>query len=205
MTIRAYIRSLPGHPLARQRERCEEAGATRIYEDDQRAAWIRSLRPGDVAMIDRLALLAEPRRPGKLRPGADFAATLAAILARCAEVREAATGISSHDGQPWLDAVARAAEQVSAGRTLTPARARKIGERGRSVMQERSASATLARPEAKPLLKEIEALWMSPAFGHRDDAAEAINQLLERHGLPRLGSSVTVARCMKQRGIGRRK
>lgn len=105
--------------------------------------WIRSLRPGQIGWIARLSLLAEPKRLSGPRPSRDFAVAIAAVMRRVglgARIIEGDTGVTSDDEKAFADAIGRAADRVASDRRLTPAKARKIGERPRTELEDEAAS-----------------------------------------------------------------
>lgn len=166
----------------------------------EREAWMRSLRPGDVAKIARLSLLAVPRTENGPSPSTDFAVCLFRLLKRGVVIVEAETGITSDDVDGFAGAVEKAANQISAGRRLTPARARKMGEAARNIMIERSATTVLAKPEMRRWLNPIRAMWSSVEFASRAAAADAVNAMLRDAGLAELGSPRTIERAFEALG-----
>jgi hypothetical protein len=197
---------MPGIPSNRQRDRATDAGATVIYDAETdglgaREAWIKSLRSTDTAVIDRLALLAHPKSAAVPRPSADFTGALVRLMQRGCRIVEAHSGVSSDAPEAFVQACVDAANQVAAGRRLTSARARKMGEPGRRRNIENSAAVALQRPDMKRELAAIRSMWRNRSdYPHRDEAAAAINAMLHEKGLPGLGSAMTLYRLLGGRG-----
>lgn len=196
---------MPGIPSSRQRDRAAKAGATVFYDAETegiaaRDAWIKALRSTDTAVIDRLSLLAHPKSADVPRPSADFTGALVRLMQRGCRIIEADSKVSSDSPEAFVSACIEAANQVAAGRRLTAARARRMGEAGRNRMIENSAASALKRPEMKRELPAIRAMWKSQDYPHRDEAAAAINGMLREKGLPELGSAMTIYRLLGGRG-----
>lgn len=158
--------------------------------------WIRSLRPGQVGWIARLALLAEPMRPSGPRPSRDFAVAIAAVMRRVglgARVIEGETGVTSDDEKAFAEAIGRAADRVAAGRRLTPARARKMGAKAVAIAIEKSPVRRWQSKEMAREFKRFGAMWRDPIYTETT-ATEAINETLVEEGKPALGSSATMRR-----------
>ena len=205
-TARALIRDWPHARAEAQRKAARRDGATVIYDAraGQRDAWIRALRPGEVAWIYDLALLAEPATSGT-RPASDMAHAAARLswrLSRGAVLVVGKTG-QRIEREADLVAFADAAGRVAAGRNLSPQRARQMGRAGRDAAIERSAASLIKRPDIAPLVPTLRAVWRSAEYAHREDAAAAVNDILRERDLPPLGGWQTIYRLWG--GRGRRK
>lgn len=203
VTIRVYIRDMAGYSAKRQADLTGDG--VRYVEDTmtmrQRDAWLRSLRPGDVARVARLSLLAVASSKSGPRPGTDFAGTITRLLQRGVRIEEAETGVTSDDKEAFAKAVEMAADQIAKGRRLTSARGREMGAKGGPrAMRERSAYTILQRPSHRPWLKTIRALWASAEHSTRAAAADAINEFLKEQGLEPLGSAQTIERAFAKLG-----
>lgn len=99
--VRAYLRPLKGLPVERQRAMCEAAlpGAGITYYDaHEREAWLRALRSDEIALVARLDVIPEPKRPGiKTRPMTDFSGALAEAQRKAHAVVDAEARLSSRD------------------------------------------------------------------------------------------------------------
>lgn len=200
LTIRAYIRAMPGMSEARQRARAAEAGATVFYGEGERAAWLRALRPGQAGWVWRLSWLAVAARNGGKLPSADYARTVAILSRRVGEgalVILGDEGIDSDDREGWEQAVEDGALQVRSGRYITSREAARRGKIGGDVRRERAAI-NLLRTSHKGKLPMVRAYWRSADFPNREAKAEAINAELEAAGLMRLGSWQTIWRALKK-------
>lgn len=203
VTIRIYIREMAGYSAKRQ---AALVGDGVHYVEDsmtarQRDAWLRSLRPGDVARVARLSLLAVPFVKNGPSPSADFISCVVRLMQRGVRIEEAETGITSDDKEAFATAVKQAGEQIARGRRLSSARGREIGAKGgKRAMQERSAFSVLSRPSHRPHLKTLRALWASVEHPTRAAAADAINGFLTEHGLEPLGSAQTIERAFAKLG-----
>jgi hypothetical protein len=163
--------------------------------------WIRSLRPGQVGWIARLSLLAEPMRPSGPRPSRDFAVAIAALMRRVglgARVIEGETGVTSDDEKAFAEAIGRAADRIAGGRRLTPARARKIGEKAVAIAIEKSPVRRWKSKEIAREHKRFGAMWRDPTYTEVT-AAAAINETLTEEGKPTLGSPATMRRIWGSR------
>lgn len=198
LTIRAFLRAMPGMSEAKQHAIAAEAGATVFYGEAERAAWLRALRPGQAGWVWRLSWLAVARRGGKL-PSADYARTVAVLSRRVGEgalVILGDEGIDSDDREGWEQAVEDGALQVRSGRYITSREASRRGAIGAKINQERAA-VNLLRTTHKAKLPMVRAYWRSREFPNREARAEAINAELEAAGLPKLGSWQTIWRALK--------
>lgn len=204
MTLRAFVRDMPGNTAASQMARATKLGATVIYEadrslPDKRDAWLRSLRPNDTAVIDKLALLASHPPKQGVRPSADFAGALTRLLLAGCRIVEASTGVTSDDKDALAAAVIAAADQIASGRRLTPRRAREIGRAGVEAAIERSPVRRWTSPEMSAQRKRYGAIWRDSQYTNDDDAAEAVNAALREDGKPELGSPSTMRRIFERR------
>lgn len=198
-TIRAILLPMPGMDEAAQRKAAKAAGATVLYAADERAGWLRSLRPGQVGWVWRLSWLAVPATPGGILPIADYAGVISDLSRRIGEGAEIVIGdgnISSEDAAAWRQAVVKGALQVRSGRRITPDEMARRGQRGARISQERAA-VNLLRTTHKHKLYLVRAFWASTEYPNRKARAEAINAELEAAGLPKLGSWQTIWRALK--------
>ena len=193
--VRAYVRT--ASHAGKQLRAAQLAGAAAVYRDDERAAWFRDLRPGEVAWVWRLSMLAVPRG-GDVRPGVDWGWVCHQIgeaVERGVLVVEGESNITSQHKR-WPAAIQEASRQVLAVRTLTTARARELGAKGAKRRHERSA-ARIFKVLPADLQKRVRALWKSSEYENYAERAEAINRLCEDAGRPRLGSGTTLWRLFR--------
>ena len=203
VTIRIYIRDMAILSAAKQAkltgdgvQYVEEPMTSRV-----RASWLRSLRPGDVARVARLSLLAIPNSKNGPRPNADFIGCITRLMQRGVRIEEAESGVTSDDHEAFAKAVEQAANDIAAGRRLTSAKGREMGAKGgKKAMQERSAFAIMQRPTHRPWIKTLRALWASAEHPTRAAAADAINEFLKENGLEPLGSAQTIERAFRDLG-----
>lgn len=191
---------MPGMDEAAQRRAARAAGATVLYTADERAGWLRALRPGQVGWVWRLSWLAVPATPGGILPIADYAGVISDLSRRIGEGAEIVIGdgnISSEDVAAWRQAVVRGALQVRSGRRITPDEMARRGQRGARISQERAA-VNLLRTTHAHKLGMVRAYWRSTEYPNREARAEAINAELEAAGLPKLGSWQTIFRALKE-------
>lgn len=122
-----YIRPLPRHSEAKQREALEFAGVKRIYvegdEGEGLAEAIRSLRKGDKLVVLQLAFLAGSKQVQGSRRAALFQALQAAeergaSVFEAATVRDTATDRDAMllDAIDWLAGQAKAVNGAKSGR-----------------------------------------------------------------------------------------
>lgn len=191
--IRAYLRPLRDYPLDAQRKAVEAAGAKVIYAEgevaDARAAWLRALRPDEVAMLPRLDVLAVLRTPSGPRPSVDFASTLAAVQDKCLYIHEAESGTTSKDGKRWHELVAWAAGRVAGGRALPAKKARAMAKKRWA----NAAPGTVARWLSPHMAKDRHRWgqhWRDPKYGSEQKAFDALPDDIKRE----LGSKATARR-----------
>lgn len=173
---RAYLRAVPGLPIQTQRRMAEDAGCGETYEFgslpgyDMRREWVRSLRPGDVAWVPRLDVIAHPAQFREIRASADLSATVAQILGAGAVIEDGATGVSSRDGDRWRERFEAALARVAAG-SLTPAEAKRRGRKGGQVRSERGVATRWLSPGMDAERERWASVWRDPI--HRNDEAAA--------------------------------
>ena len=197
--IRAYLRDMPGMSEAKQRARAEADGATIFYGGQDRATWVRSLRPGHTGWVWRLSWLAISHGTN-VRPIADYARIISELSIRIGEGARVIVGdgsVSSDDRSAWFQAVIAGANQVRSGRMITRREAKRRGKMGGQVRHERSAASLLLTTHASQLAM-VRGYWRSQAWPTREARADAINADLETMGLARLGSWQTIRRALKQ-------
>lgn len=121
--IRAYLRQLKGLTVERQRAMCEAAfpGTSITYYDaHEREAWLRALRADEIALVARLDVLPEPKRPGiKTRPMADFSAVLSEAQRRAHTIMDAEARLSSID-KGWRELVEYHGQRIARGHRELP-------------------------------------------------------------------------------------
>jgi hypothetical protein len=189
---------MPGYPADKQLKMASKMGVVIEYDTAvaSRDNWIRSLRPGQIGWVARLAMLADPMTKGGPRPSRDFAVTIAAVMRRVglgARVIEGETGITSDDEKAFAEAIGRAADKVAAGRRLTARQARKMGEAARLAAIEKSPVRRWKSKEMAREFKRFGAMWRDPIY-NETTATEAINATLIEEGKPALGSHATMRR-----------
>lgn len=163
---------------------------------DSRDDWIKALRPGDVARVSRLSVLAvRPTKKGP-RPSADFIACIVRLMQRGVRIEEAESGITSDDKEAFAMAVEKAANDIAKGRRLEPHRARSMGTKARNMAIERSAETTLGKPKMRKWLKVIKGVWGNKIeYPTRAEAASAVNAIMRENDLPELGTAITIERA----------
>lgn len=199
LIIRAYLRDMPGMSEAKQRARAEADGATIFYSGSERAAWVRSLRPGHTGWVWRLSWLAVAHG-NDVRPIADYASVVSDLSIRVGEGARVIVGdgkVSSDDRAAWFCAVIDGAHQVRSGRMITRREAKRRGKLGGQVRHERSAASLLLTTHSHRL-DMVRGYWKSSEWPTREARADAINAELEAEGLARLGSWQTIARALRQ-------
>ena len=130
--LRGYIRPLPRHSEASQREALERSGVSVIYVEGFQAESLteatRALRKGDRLAVVRAFLLATPRTSSRIKPRASLFAALQAIEAKGASLYEAATDRDSaterdailFDAIEWLSGQARGIKSAENGELGRP-------------------------------------------------------------------------------------
>lgn len=178
---RAYIRAIPGLPIARQREMAADVGAHATYEwgeagkqMDIRSAWLRSLRPGDVAWLPSVLCLIVPpdSRPERYRPTSDLGAVLADLCARGVIIEDAKAKVSTRDPTKWGAHIRWAMDRASQGE-----RSRAAMRRAAKKSQVERMPGTVARWLADGKAKDREAarrVWTSALFRSDQEAADAL-------------------------------
>lgn len=203
--VRAYLRPLRGLPVERQREMCEAAcqGQTITYYDaHEREAWLRALRSDEIALVARLDVLAEPKRPGvKTRPMADFSATLSEAQRRARAVMDADTGTSSADpGSSWRRLVEYTGQRLARGtRRLVKKDAKRMAHR----RWDAAEPGTVERWQSKAMRAEHGRWaqhWRDPTFSSAEEAFKAMPEALQKE----MGSLTTARRIFGRRTDGKR-
>jgi hypothetical protein len=195
--MRAYIRPLRDYAADAQRRAVESVGTAAVYVEgeiaDARAAWLKALRPNEVAVLPSLEVLAIIRSPHGPRPSADFSAALSAVQGRCAYIVDARTGITSQDGQRWLDLVAWAAHRIAAGRALPTKKARAMA-RKRWKDAEPGTVARWLSPHMDAARHRWAQHWRDPKHGSEQKAFDALPDEIKRE----LGSKSTARRIFNR-------
>lgn len=203
--VRAYLRPLRGLPVERQREMCEAAcpGQTiTFYEVHEREAWLRALRSDEIALVARLDVLAEPKRPGvKTRPMADFSATLSEAQRRAHAVMDAETGASSSDhGSSWRRLVEYTGQRLARGtRRLVKKDAKRMARR----RWDAAEPGTVERWQSPAMRSEFARWgqhWRDPSFPNAEAAFAALPEALQKE----FGSLTTARRIFGRRTTGKR-
>lgn len=134
----AYCAPITGLHTELQVQMAEEAGCSKVYRRDENSAadvrgrFVRVLRPDDVAWVaDIRVLVARKADRNGVRPSDDFHRTLRAVEATGATIMDGRTGVTSRDGEAWLDLIEWASrriwsvhrKQVAVNRSLRDARA----------------------------------------------------------------------------------
>lgn len=206
--IRAFRRDVPTLRIAKQDALLAEYHPGQTYTagewgGGERDLWIKSLRKGDVAVIARLDLLAEPMRKGGTRPTIDFATALAELCSRGAVVVDAMSGTRSDDAAKWPGLVRDATARVQSGHQLTPRRAKALGELSAAGTHE----VYWQRADKAVIRARITALWHG-AIGSDGERAEIVNAALieagERPMSARTMYRVFGSKDAKRRGKSRR-
>lgn len=131
-----FYRSLVTLPLVEQHDLCRTLAkrlglhvaaeyTAALPGDGERDEWIKRTRRGEVAIVAKLEVIAEPRTVVK-RPTVDFGAALQDLIQSCERVVEAASEITSRDGKKWRELVEYAGNLIAAGRVLSPKRAKSM-------------------------------------------------------------------------------
>lgn len=167
----------------------------------ERDAWLKSLRPGDVARVARLSVLAVPSSKSGPRPGSDFVGCIVRLMQRGVRIEEAESGVTSDDKEAFAKAVETAADDIAKGRRLASNRAREIGATARNLAIERSAATAIQKPGMKRWHKIIRGIWGNKIeYPSRAAAADAVNAIMRENGLPELGSARTIERAFEALG-----
>ena len=198
-TIRAFVRDVPGLSEDDQRALATAAGATVFYGPGELDGWLRALGPGQTGWVWSLTLLPEPAEAGSPRPSAMYAKATAFLMHKCGEGArfvEGRSGATSDDRDEMLLAIQKAAGSIARGRKLTTPEATAMGAKGLRVQQQLSAKARLRRPAYRAYLPSMLAIWHdTKGTPTREAAADAINDILLRNGLDRLGAWPTLRRA----------
>lgn len=179
--IRAWLRPVPGLPMAEQVAMAARIGAGAVYDaatPRERDLYTASLRPGDTAYLPRLDCIMLPaEHRGRTRPTADFAGALAALLATGATVVDGVSGVTSRDGKRWANQVSLASQRLaSAPRSRKHMQA--IGRKGGETTRAASAAAKWGG-EALARQREI---WCSAVYPNAKAARAALHPDLRGYG-----------------------
>lgn len=198
------MRGLRGHSVEHQRELIRrelarrKATAVAEYVHDEagggeRDEWIKRTRPTEGAMVAGLFVIPEAARKG-LRPSADYATAMQRIVRQAAIVVDAATGVTSDDGDKWDDAVRSAAHSTAAGRNLTKRQAKQMRAK-QIATQGPSVTTRWASPAMKSEFKRWQQHWRDQAFRNDTEAFEAMPDAIRQE----LKSTVTARRVFGRR------
>jgi hypothetical protein len=195
--IRAFVRPLRDLSLEDQLALVQKAGASSVYTEgeiaDARAAWLRALRPTEVALLPRLDVLAVLRTPKGPRPSVDFTATLAAVSDRCLYIQDATHGITSRDGKRWHELVAWAAYKITVGRALPTKKARAMARK-----RWKDAKPGTVRRWLSPIMDATRHRWAQhwrdPKHGSEQKAFDALPDEIKQE----LGSKSTARRIFNR-------
>jgi len=183
---RAYLRGIPGLPLAMQRLMADDAGAHAVYEwgeikgKDSRAMWMRSLRAGDTAWLPSLQCLVTPpdARPKKYSPTIDLGASVAELTAREVRIVDAKAKIdSASDPAKWAEHVRAAMARASQGE-----RSRRSLMRSLKKARGMGMPGVVARWESEAKAADREramVIWTSSMFKSDQAAAAALPEDLQ--------------------------
>jgi len=168
----SIIRPMTGHSEARQRAAvAPHAPSVEYVIGRDCATWrdaVRSVRRGDVIVVEALALLPEPKSR-KLIPSMDMRDAVEEIERRGGSLLEARTGRSSLMTKDRAAMIADAARSLgSGGRSLSSMQARANGA---------AAGAKRGRPKAEFTPEQIEAarrVWESRKVERWEDAAKML-------------------------------
>lgn len=200
--IRAYLRPLKGLPVERQRAMCEAAfpGASITYYDaHEREAWLRALRSDEIALVARLDVLPEPKRPGiKTRPMADFSGTLTEAQRKAHAVMDAEARLSSLD-KGWRELVEYHGQRIARGHRELPKKRAKGMARKRWDKAEPGVRERWQSPAMRAEFERWAQHWRDP----QHTAASAFAALPE-HLQKEFGSLTTMRRIFERRTTGNR-
>jgi len=199
-----FYRPIRGLTSRQQRELCATAasklGLTVASEydaaeiDGARDEWVKQLaRRREVGIVAKLEVVAETRKVVK-SPTADYAAALMEAVQASAFIVDAFSGITSRDGRKWRNLVEKGASIVSAGRILTPARARKLVAKRWAKALPGTVEVWL-QPHMRPQREALASIWRDSAYANDQEAFEALP--VERQ--QEFGSSSTVRRIFGRR------
>lgn len=175
--IRAYVRGIPSLPVDRQRELATMAKARHVYEwaehgraIDVRAAWIKSLRPGDIAWLADIRVLTMPKPPRTSGPMRDLGAAIASVLATGAIIHDEIARVRSDDRKAWAAHVSWA---------LHTARNAERNQKRAKDRQKRKPSgrALVAKWQSSLMDKHRERaarIWRDPIYKSADEAKAAL-------------------------------
>lgn len=159
--IRGYIRGIPALSVERQRELAVMAKCRHVYQWGEhgrainvRDAWIKSLRPGDIAWLADLRCLTLPKPPRKSGPMRDLGAAIAAVLATGAIIHDAMAGVRSDDRRTWAKHVSWALETARNA--------------------ERSQKRAARKMKGKPTPRMLAVKWLGAAMSKQREAAARI-------------------------------
>lgn len=177
---RAYLRAIPGLPIARQREMAADLNPHATYEWNEakgmnaRTLWLRSLREGDTAWVPSLMCLVLPPdgRPERYRPTSDLGSVLAELCARRVEIVDEKAKVSTRDPNKWAAHVRLSMDRASQGE-----RSRRTLLRSIKKAQEARAPGVVTRWLADAKAKERRQamlIWTSTTFTSDVEAAAAL-------------------------------
>lgn len=200
--VRAYLRPLKGLPVERQRAMCETAcpGASITYYDaHEREAWLRALRRDELALVARLDVLPEPKRPGvKTRPMADFSGALTEAQRKAHAVMDAEARLSSAD-KGWRELVEYHGHRIARGhRELPKLRAKRMARN----RWDAAEPGVVERWHSLAMRTEFQR-WAQHWRDPQHTAATAFAALPE-HLQKEFGSLTTVRRIFGTRTTGKR-
>lgn len=166
--------------LAVCREAVADAGLAHdrrhVYDAGEVGAFIRDLRPHEVAVVSRLAALDERPTLDGLPVGEAFWLRLTALRETCAFIVDAdADGLSSRDGDAWLQHAHATYRLVTKGRTLTPEKARAMALKSRWKRRAKAGSVARLRSRARRTdWQDIKIMWTSNGYPNAGAALAAI-------------------------------
>ena len=175
--IRAYLRAINGLSVDRQREMCERAsGGAHVtyYDGHEREAWIRALRSDEAALVARLEIIPEPKRPDGLRPAVDFVAAMSELLRRSAVLIEAETGTTSADGAKWRRLVEYTGTRVASGMRRLPRKRAKAMSSVRWGKADRGVKAKWLSSGMRAELARWGQHWRDPKYQSAEAAFRAL-------------------------------
>lgn len=180
--IRGYIRGIPAIPVDRQRELAAIAKCRHVYEWGEhgrkinvRDAWIKSLRPGDIAWLADIRCLTLPKPPRKSGPMRDLGAAIAAVLATGAIIHDDRTGITSRDRARWANHVSWALETArNAERNQKRAKKRGPHKPSPRALATKWLAASMAEQR-----EAVARIWRDPKFKTAAEAQAAMPMELQ--------------------------
>lgn len=200
--IRAYLRPLKGLTVERQRAMCDAVFpgvGTTYYDAHEREAWLRALRSDEIALVARLDVLPEPKRPGiKTRPMADFSAVLSEAQRRAHAIMDAEARLSSLD-KGWRELVEYHGQRIARGHRELPKKRAKVMARKRWDKAEPGVRERWQSPAMRTEFERWAQHWRDP----QHTAASAFAALPD-HLRKEFGSLTTTQRIFGPRTTGKR-